>query len=84
MTLTPEQAAKLRAQILHLLHNGEPTVDLDERFIRPIFGAELPPTKSHVPAFRAWCEAWDLKFETYVLTHGKHKLPPVWMSISLK
>lgn len=69
MTLSPEQAATLRSKLLKEIFESTDPVDVAEKFIRPIFGSETPPHKSHVPVLNEWCKSWDVKYSIYSVAY---------------
>ncbi len=78
MTLTPTQAAGLRAKLLADLDSGEDFVAIDSRFIPWLF-PRTPDCAHPETIMTRWCKSWHIKFETYNLTHGAVAIPPVWV-----
>lgn len=74
MTLTPQEASKLKHQILRDLQNDR-YVEIDTRFVKPIFGgtAEL----------NRWAKIWSLQVNFFTrpnMLRSIGKTPIEWVS----
>lgn len=85
MTLTPIESARLRNKLLidlDNLHfenlrlpraNRSASIDIDERFIKPIFGSE--------EKLRFWAQSWSIILDSYQVRGAKHSVT-TWISFS--
>jgi hypothetical protein len=74
MTLTSQEASKLRFKILSDI-DADGYVEIDHRFVKPIFGSEQAMTQ--------WACRWDLQVEQF--SHSdmrRHRTPIKWISFT--
>lgn len=75
MHLTPAQRFSLRSRILLDLEQGEKSVDIDSRFIKPLF--------YDTPSMQRWAKEWNLEVHTYTVPLSTPRNQPVeWVSFT--
>lgn len=73
MTLSPSHSLALRLQILSDLERGEREIEIDERFVKPIF--------SSTQDLLNWCSRWNITPEFFTRKGMKRLNSPInWVS----